>query len=106
MGKTILFPLHRNYVRTCNNCGYAWQVSRGFVRSFSGKWASDARKSARLGRNMGYQQGPHDMMQDQAQREAERSSVEAFNDALHSCARCGSPDFSQRPRRKSDAASA
>src|ERR1019366_1435667 len=98
----ILIPLHQKYLRTCSDCGYEWEVSRVFVRGFGNKRASDARKSVRVGRNLGYQQGPHYMMQDQAQRDAERSSVEALNAAMRACARCGSPDFSQRPWHKSD----
>jgi predicted nucleic-acid-binding Zn-ribbon protein len=105
MGKTILVPLHRKYLRSCKNCGYQWQVSRGLVRSFAGKRAGDLRKSARLGRSMGYQQGPSYMMQDEAQRDAERSSLEALSVAEQSCARCGSTDFSQRPWREPGTAS-
>ncbi len=102
MGKLIVIPLHRSYLRTCNNCGYRWQVSRGAVRGFGGRHVVDARRSAHLGRDMGYQQGPSFMMQDQAQRDADRSSIDAVSAAVSLCAQCGLSDFSQRPWRKSD----
>lgn len=102
MARPILFPLHRQYLRTCDACGYKWKVSRAFVRGFGQKRASNARRSARVGRNMGALAGPQLMMQQAEQLEAEMSSLEALNAAMRTCARCGSPDFSQRPWRRAD----
>ena len=104
MGKTILIPLHRKYLRTCNSCGYQWHVGWRAVLGFTGKRASDARKSIRVGRNMGWQQGSYYAALDVAQRDADRSGLEALDVAMHTCAKCGISDYSQRPWRKSDAA--
>jgi len=102
MGKQVVVRLHRNYIRTRNNCGYRWRASRGAVWGFGGRHVVDARRSARIGRDMGYQQGPTNMMQDQAQRDADRSSIDAVSAAVSLCAQCSLSDFSQRPWRKSD----
>jgi hypothetical protein len=103
VAKQILIPLHRKYVRTCNGCGYEWEVGRGAVRGFMNRRASDARKSIRMGRNIGFQQGPYYMTEDHAQRDTDRSEIDALEEAVSLSARCGISDFSQRPWRKSDA---
>ena len=102
MARPILFPLHRQYLRTCEGCRYKWKVSRAFVSGFGGKRAGNTRREARVGRDMGALAGPQLMMQLEGQLEAEMSSLEALNAAMRTCARCGSPDYSQRPWRKSD----
>jgi hypothetical protein len=88
----------REFERTCANCGYIWQVPRGFVRR---PFQSISGLSTGV-RIRGSAMDPRGL--DNSQLSAQVRAIEEIGEeteAFKSCPRCGSQQFAQRPVRPS-----
>jgi hypothetical protein len=85
----------REWVRTCNECGYSWRVPRSIarrgIRGMSGMSAGGQAISARY--------SPGGGASFRAGIGARAAQMEGFQ----ICARCGVDNFSQRPVRRDEA---
>jgi predicted nucleic-acid-binding Zn-ribbon protein len=95
-GVMVIGFFARVWVRTCNECGYSWQVPRSIarrgIRGMSGITAAGQSVSARYSPSGGtaFQSGIG----------ARAELMEGFQ----ICAKCGVDDFSQRPARRDEVA--
>jgi hypothetical protein len=77
------------YVRTCTECGYTWQVPG---------WAARRRVGAISGRRVTFR----GLNLDRAALQSQVDAIEARNqqaDAFRLCAHCGAETFTQQPVR-------
>ncbi len=91
----------REWVRTCNECGYSWRVPRKIARrgirgmsaiNFTGRIAT-----------AGYG-GANRLPISTGQVHSDIGARAELMEGFRICARCGVDDFSQRPARRGDAA--
>ncbi len=89
----MFLALHRNYLRTCDVCGYRWAVNRAV--------AGDAgRQSVVAGRRKGTTRSQNKLdLQSSApvtRDPAGDGGVQSAMEALRTCAKCGVQEFTQR----------
>jgi hypothetical protein len=91
----------REWVRTCNECGYSWRVPRSIARrgirgmsamNFVGRTAS-----------AGYG-GPNRSPISTSRIHSDIGARAELMEGFQICAKCGVDDFSQRPARRGDVA--
>lgn len=96
-----IVPIHRRYLRTCRNCGTTWEVPRAVAGGGIARLAvtNGARRNGRAATDMGIS-GANVAHQFAAQQADSSASLDAFNEAMRQCNRCGLDDFDQEPLRR------
>ena len=88
------FFFAREWVRTCNECGYSWRVPRSIAR----RGIRGMSAISFTGQSISARYGPTGGTSLRSGIGARAELMEGFQ----ICAKCGVDDFSQRPARSSD----